>query len=123
MPNDGLGATLRLRDWCVELPLEQIEREVAAVELKGHERRGDIFVCGADVVEEAGEEVGLGGDVEGMCGGEGALDRSACMRLRPTAGLLLVGVGVGGGGEDLSDDADGCTVVVDTHAVVEGFFS
>ncbi len=37
-------------------------------------------VCGADVVEEAGEEVGLGGDGEGVRRGEVRLDRDAWMK-------------------------------------------
>ncbi len=37
-------------------------------------------VCGADVVEEAGQEVGLGGDGEGVCGGQVRLDRDAWMK-------------------------------------------
>lgn len=66
VPDHGLRDALRLRDRRPELVLEQVERDKPAVELEGHERAGYVFVCGADVVEEAGEEVGLRGDGEGV---------------------------------------------------------
>ena len=65
---------------------------------------------GADVVEEAGEEVGFVGDGESVRGAEVGLDRSAWMS--------GVAVSVGDEGEGRA----GCTVVVDAHAVVECFF-
>ena len=59
-------------------------------------------------MQEAGEEVGFGGDGQRVCGGEVGLDRAAWEWL---VGVVVVGVWRGG-----------VTVVVDAHAVVEGFF-
>ena len=69
VPDHGLGDALRLRGRCPEPVLEQVERYVSAVVLEGHERAGHVGVRGADVVEEAGEEVGFGGDGEGVRAG------------------------------------------------------
>ena len=77
MPDDGFRDAFRLLDRRTQVRLQQVERQVAAVELEGHERRLEVLVRGADVVEEAGEEVGLVGDGEGVRGGEVGLDRFA----------------------------------------------
>lgn len=123
MPDHGLGDALRLRGRRAELLLQQLERDVPAVELEGHARRGHVCVCGADVVEEAGEEVGFGGDGEGVRGGQVGLHRDACGGMSPVSGwcgwLFLVLRAI----EGFGGDSWYRTVVVDAHAVVEGLFS
>ena len=117
MPDDGFRDAFRLPDRGTQLLLQQVERQVAAVELEGHERGREVLVRGADVVEEAGEEVGLVGDGEGVRGGEVRLDRFAWKMgaivsdRRPWSVVMLSGGGVG------------FTVVVDAHAVVECLLS
>lgn len=64
MSDDRLGDALRLRDGRVD-PLQEIEGEVSAVELEAEAGGGEVCVGGADVVEEAGEEVGFGGEGPG----------------------------------------------------------
>lgn len=39
--------------------VEEVEGKQTTVEFEGHECSGDVLVCGADVVEEAGKEVCL----------------------------------------------------------------
>ena len=68
VPYDGLGYALGLRDWRVQFLFQQVEGEVTAIEFKGHQGSGDVLFRGADVVEEAGEEVGLIGDGKRVCG-------------------------------------------------------
>ena len=76
---------LCLRFGRVQVFVQQVQGEVPAVELKGHECCGYVRICCADVVEEAGEEVGFVGDGEGVCREEVGLDCSACC-----AGMGLV---------------------------------
>lgn len=40
--------------------VEEVVGEEGAVKFEGHVCRGEVFVGGADVVEERGEEVGFG---------------------------------------------------------------
>ena len=68
--DDGFCDALGLRDGGVQRFGEQVEGEIAAVEFEGEEGSGEVFVCGADVVEKAGEEVSLVGDGERVRGGE-----------------------------------------------------
>lgn len=77
MPDNRLGHALRLLHRRPQFALQQSERQVAAVELKGHARGGEVRVRGADVVEQAGEEVGFGGDGEGARGLEVGLHGDA----------------------------------------------
>ena len=51
MPYYGFGDALRLLDGRVELFHKEVQHQLATVELKGHERGGDVLVCGADVVQ------------------------------------------------------------------------
>ena len=59
MADDGFCDAFGLRDGGVERFEKEVEGEIAAVEFKGEEGGGEVSVCGADVVEEAGEEVGF----------------------------------------------------------------
>ena len=53
MPHNRLRHALRLRPGRAQ-PLQDLQREQAAVELKRQQRGGDVRVRGAEVVQEAG---------------------------------------------------------------------
>lgn len=63
MANDGFRYTFRLLNWCMQILGKEIECEESAIELKGHFCGGDVLISGANVVEKAGQEIGLIGKV------------------------------------------------------------
>ena len=65
MPNNRLGDALRLLFRGPELVFQEIEREKAAIEFKAEQRGLEVFVRGADVVKEAGEEICLVAELPG----------------------------------------------------------
>lgn len=128
MADDGFGDGFGLRDGgSVGGFREEVEGEVAALELEAEEGRGHVVGRGADVVQEAGEEVGFAGEGPGWemelldclaCNGDmGSATGAGCflagfwaVDYLAAVVLVLVSMGVGG---------DLYTVVVYPHAVIE----
>ena len=65
MPDNRLRNALSLILRRPKLVFQEIEREKAAIEFKAEQRGLEVFVRGADVVKEAGEEVCLVAELPG----------------------------------------------------------
>ena len=65
MPDNRLGDALRLLFRGPEFVFQEVEREKAAVEFKAEQRGLEVFVRGADIVKEAGEEICLVAELPG----------------------------------------------------------
>ena len=65
MPDNRLGDALSLLFRRPEFVFQEIEREEAAVEFKAEHSRVEVFVRGADIVKQAGEEVCLIAELPG----------------------------------------------------------
>jgi hypothetical protein len=110
--DDGLGDALGLLNRRVVGLLEEVERDLTAVELKGHQRGADVLIGRANVVQETGQKVCLVGelpfgellDVNGLAYVESEVN-SCHMGRKSSRGHSIVVF---------------LTVIKDTHAVVEG---
>ena len=65
MPNNCLSNALSLLFRGPEVVFQEIEREETAIEFEAEVRGMEVLVRGADVVQEAGEEVGLVAELPG----------------------------------------------------------